>query len=231
MNGVRATADTVRLVIFDFDGVILDTETPDYDSWRDVFLEFSQELPIDKWADGIGAKAGSFDPVACLEQQLGHELARNEIERRRRARFHELLAQQPLQPGIAEYLDAAPRLGVQLAVASSATRDWVEGHLDRFGVRTAFACIKTIEDVSNGKPAPELFNVVLAELCIPANEAVVLEDSPNGILASSRAGIYSVAVPNRVTRNLDLSGARLRIESLAEWPLERLIAHVHNGHA
>ncbi|MCC6696534.1 MAG: HAD-IA family hydrolase [Candidatus Hydrogenedentes bacterium] len=221
----------MRLIIFDFDGLILDTETPDYDSWHEVFLELGQELPMDEWADGIGTKAGAFDPVACLEHQLGRALPRQEIERRRRARFHELLAQQPLQPGIAEYIEAAPRFGVQLAVASSATRDWVEGHLDRFGVRTAFACIKTIEDVSRAKPAPDLFNAVLAELRVPAEEAIVLEDSPNGLLAASRAGIYSVAVPNCVTRRLDLSGARLRIGSLVDWPLERLLAHVHNGRA
>ncbi|MCC6489671.1 MAG: HAD-IA family hydrolase [Candidatus Hydrogenedentes bacterium] len=219
----------MRLVIFDFDGLILDTETPDYDSWRDVFQEFGQELPMAEWADGIGTKAGAFDPVACLVQQLGHDLPRHEIEQRRRARFHELVARQPLQPGVVEYLDAAPQLGIQLAVASSATRDWVEGHLDRFGVRGAFACIKTIEDVARAKPAPDLFNAVLAELRIPAEEAIVLEDSPNGILASARAGVYSVAVPNHVTRKLDLSGACLRIDSLPDWPLARLLAHARNG--
>ena len=79
------------------------------------------------------------------------------------------------------------------------------------------------------KPAPDLFNAALDELEVAAEDALVLEDSPNGILAANRAGVYSIAVPNPVTRNLDLAHADLQIESLVEWPMERLLAHVRNG--
>lgn len=219
----------MRLIIFDFDGLILDTETPDHTAWQEVFAEHGVDLPLDAWANGIGAPSGVFDPLACLEGLLGRTLHRAALERRCRQRFLTLLAEQPLRAGVTEYLRDAAHHNVLLAVASSATRDWVEGHLNRFGVMDAFASIRCLEDVARGKPAPDLYHAVLDDLNVVPQEAIVLEDSPNGVLAANRAGIYCVAVPNPVTRHLDLGHADLRIESLAEWPVARLLAHVQNG--
>jgi len=219
----------MRLVIFDFDGLILDTETPDYASWQETYAEYGVALPLEAWAHCIGAPSGVFDPVAYLEGLVGGTVDRQTIEETRRARFLELVNAQPLCEGVLDYLYAAREQGLQRAVASSATRDWVEGHLDRFGIREKFDCIRCVEDVAQGKPAPDLFVSVLEELAVAPRDALVVEDSPNGILAANGAGVYSVAVPNPVTRLLDLGHAKLQIESLQEWRLERLLEHVRNG--
>jgi HAD superfamily hydrolase (TIGR01509 family) len=221
----------MKLVIFDFDGLILDTETPDFDSWQEVYAEHGVELPLSVWADCIGAPAGVFDPVDFLERHLGTSVDRADIVERRRRRFHSLVSAQPLCAGIALLVADCQKQGIALAVASSATRDWVEGHLDRFGILNAFDCIRCVEDVERGKPAPDLFHAVLEDLDLSPADAIVLEDSPNGILAANRAGIYSIAVPNPVTRLLNLSHACLYVESLPDWPLARLLAHVRENRA
>lgn len=221
----------MKLVIFDFDGLILDTETPDFDSWQEVYAQHGVELPLSVWADCIGAPAGVFDPVDFLERLLNTTLPRAGIVEGRRLRFHALVNAQPLCVGIDTLLADCRKQGIALAVASSATRDWVEGHLERYGILNAFDCIRCIEDVKRGKPAPDLFHTVLEDLDLPPADAIVLEDSPNGVLAANRAGIYSIAVPNPVTRLLDLSHACLCVESLPDWPLARLRARVRDERA
>ncbi|HOJ34703.1 MAG TPA: HAD-IA family hydrolase [Candidatus Hydrogenedentes bacterium] len=213
----------VRLFIFDFDGLIIDTETPDLISWQEIFQEYGQELPLAIWADCIGARADAFDPHAYLERLLGHALDRETIRQRRRARFYALVDEQPLRPGILEYIHEAKRRGILLSVASSADRKWVGGHLTKRGLIEHFACIKTAEDVSQAKPAPDLFLAVLRELSIPADEAIVFEDSPNGLRAAKAAGIFSVAVPNPTTVSLSLHDADLYTPSLADLPVEKLL--------
>ncbi len=210
------------LVIFDFDGLILDTETPEYDAWQEIYGEFGVSMSLEVWGESIGQRAGTFDPLAHLEVTAGCEIPRLEIKERHQLRFHNLLQKEALRPGITSYLDDADRLGVKLAVASSATRDWVEGHLVRHNIAHRFGCIVTVEDVTHAKPDPELFNLALTRMNARADRAVVLEDSPNGLLAANRAGIFAVAVPNPVTAGLALGHADLTISSLADWPMERL---------
>jgi HAD superfamily hydrolase (TIGR01509 family) len=217
----------IRLIIFDFDGLILDTETPDYVSWQEIYSEYGVELTLDAWAHCVGAKAGVFDPIAHLASLTGVLPDRESTETRRRSRFYQLVEEEPLRPGVREYLDSAPRLGVLLAVASSATRDWVEGHLAKFGILDRFQCIKCVEDVERAKPDPDLFLAVCRELGVRPHEAVVLEDSPNGLLAANRAGIFAVAVPNSVTASLHLGHADLTVPSLEDVPLDQLIARVN----
>ncbi|NUM53171.1 MAG: HAD-IA family hydrolase [Candidatus Hydrogenedentes bacterium] len=216
----------IDLIIFDFDGLILDTETTEFQAWQEIYGEFSVSLALDAWADSIGTRAGAFDPIAHLEAVIGREVPRAELRERHRLRFYQLLSEEALRPGIVAYLDDADRLGIKLAVASSASRDWVEGHLKRHGIVHRFACIVTVENVTHAKPDPELFNLALARTGVPADRALVLEDSPNGLLAANRAGIFAVAVPNPVTAELHLGHADLTVPSLAEFSLERLIEEI-----
>jgi HAD superfamily hydrolase (TIGR01509 family) len=216
----------IDLVIFDFDGLILDTETPEFEAWQEIYGEYGAALSLDAWADCIGQRAGVFDPIAHLEKLIGRDVPRAELKERHRARFHQLVHDEALRPGILSYLDDADRLGIKLSVASSATRDWVEGHLTRHEIAHRFASIVTVEDVTHAKPDPELFNLALARTGVAAERAVVLEDSPNGLLAANRAGIFAVAVPNPVTAALHLGHADLTVASLAECLLEKLIEEI-----
>jgi HAD superfamily hydrolase (TIGR01509 family) len=213
----------ISALIFDFDGLILDTESPIYQSWLELFASQGQALPWDLWVSQIGITEDSIDLFAELETMVGHPLNRAALMDNRRRRETTLVNQKAVQPGVRETLDAAHSLGLKTAVASSASREWVAGHLTRLALIDYFTCLKTSDDVQRGKPAPDLFLAVLEELGLSPAKVVAFEDSPHGIHAAKSAGIYTVAVPNPVTRTLDLSEADLRLDSLLDIPLNDLL--------
>jgi HAD superfamily hydrolase (TIGR01509 family) len=214
----------IRALIFDFDGTIVDTETPDYRSLAEIYEEHGCTLPLDFWALALGTSPSPVDLFDSLAEQLGEPLDRSSLHQRRTNRFHELTGQEGIRAGVTGLLRAARAGRVMAAVASSASRGWVEGHLTRLGIRDLFDCIRTSEDVARAKPFPDLYLAALEGLGISSREAVAIEDSPNGIRAAKAAGIFCIAVPNEITRRLDLSAADLRIESLADCTLEDLLA-------
>jgi HAD superfamily hydrolase (TIGR01509 family) len=215
----------VRLVVFDFDGTILDTEAPVYDAWQEIYVEHGVELAFEMWAQCIGT-ADTFDPCDHLAALLGRRLDAPALTERHRTRTDVLIAAQPIRPGVAAYLAEAERLGLALGVASSSSRRWVEGHLTRLGLRERFHVIRCADDVPRVKPDPALYRAVLDATGVGPTEAVALEDSPNGVLAAKRAGLACVAVPNPLTARLDLSAADLTLASLAEVPLAHLLARL-----
>ncbi len=234
LEGARAVSKgiilhVIKALIFDFDGLILDTESPDLQSWMEIYSEYGVSFPAASWMTAVGGSRDLFDPYKHLESQLNHSISIDEIRAKRRRRDNELvLAQIPL-PGVEEYIDDASARGLMLAVASSASRDWVIPHLSRIGLLCRFQCVKCGDDVNHTKPDPELYEVVLVELGVQASEAIAFEDSPNGIGAAGQAGVYCVAVPNTVTSQLSLNQADLRIESLADLSLDDLLQCVHQG--
>ena len=219
----------IRGIIFDFGGLILETEEPEFQSWQELYAEFGCTLPFARWAAVIGTAEHDFDPYAELEAQLGRPVDRAAVRARRRARFAELVAAQPILPGVEDYIADAQRLGLRLAVASSSARAWVAGHLTRLGLHDHFAALACADDVVRTKPDPALYLAALAALGLEPHEAIALEDSPNGIAAAKRAGLFCVAVPNPLTRHLSLAAADLQLTSLADLPLADLLAHVQHA--
>lgn len=213
----------IRALIFDFDGLVLDTESTEYQSYQEIYRSLGVELPLERWATGIGTTDAGYDPLVDLETLLGVALDRDSLQARQRQRNDELIAAQPVRPGVEEYLRDARRLGLKIGMASSSSCAWITGHLTRLGLLEYFDCVQGREDVRHSKPDPELYLNVLEKLGVSSTQAIVFEDSPNGILAARRAGIFCVAVPNAVTRRLPLDGADLHLESLADMPLEQLL--------
>ena len=216
----------IQALIFDFDGLILDTEVSSFQTWQEIYAEHNCDLPFDTWAVCIGGSAHSFDPCDFLEEQLGRPVQRDELRQRRRQRHVALVETQSLLPGVQEYVLTAKRLGLKLGVASSSSHEWVDNHLDRLGVLPYFDSIKCSNDVKYSKPAPDLYLASLDALGVRADQAIALEDSPNGVLAAQRASIYCVAVPNPITSRLSLSHADMRLTSLADIHLEQLLTHI-----
>jgi HAD superfamily hydrolase (TIGR01509 family) len=214
----------IRGLVFDFDGLILDTEGPEYATWRQVFGEYGCELTIEDWSAGIGTRRG-FDPYHHLETLAGRPIARDELRPRVRQRLLALIAPEVVRPGVTEYLDDAARVGLRVGLASSADRDWVTGHLTRLGLLDRFRTIQTWEEGKRPKPAPDLYLAALEALNLSPHEAIALEDSPNGLAAAKAAGLYCVAVPSGPTATLDFSQADLIIPSLAALPLSDLLDH------
>jgi HAD superfamily hydrolase (TIGR01509 family) len=211
-----------RALIFDFDGLILDTEGPVYRSWLEVYEAHGESLPFERWVQIVGSTTAGFHPQHHLEERLGRPLSQEVLDGRIGRRTEMILAE-PLLPGIVQHVDAARSLGLKLGVASSSTRDWVSGHLERLGILDRFDCIRCRDDVAHAKPEPDLYLAVLACLGVSATEALAIEDSPHGVTAAKRAGLRCVAIPNPITARLDLSQADLQLESLADVTLPDLL--------
>ena len=148
---------TIRGLILDFDGTIVDTEMPAYQAWQEIFDEQGCSLPLIEWTGSLGGGDRTFDPCLYLEAHVGRSLDHATLRERRQARKLELLAAEVLLPGVVEYVESARRLGLKLAVASSSPRDWVEEHLERFGLLDLFDCLSCAGDVERVKPDPALF--------------------------------------------------------------------------
>lgn len=219
---LSTTPTAIQALIFDFDGLILDTETPDFQSWQETYRAYGASLSFDEWARWIGTM-GTFDPYGYLEEQLGHPVDRSAVRARRRARFDDLMAGQDVLPGVLEYVHEAGRLGLKLGIASSSPREWIVSRLGPLGLAPYFAAVSSGDDVERTKPDPSVYLAALAALGVEAHRAIALEDSPNGVLAAKRAGIYCVAVPNALTRQLSFDHADLQIGSLVDLPLHELL--------
>ncbi len=220
----------IKALIFDFDGLILDTEVPEYESWKELYQTYNCVLPLEKWLECIGT-ADAFNPYDYLEAQLGRSIDRAEVRLQRRARFAELMADQTVLPGVEHYIATAKDLGLKLGVASSSPRGWVVGHLTTLGLAHHFDTIHCGDEVKATKPDPALYLKALQTLGIEPHEAIALEDSPNGVLAAKRSGIFCVAIPNGLTRQLSLSHADVQLNSLADLPLEQILQQAVDARA
>jgi HAD superfamily hydrolase (TIGR01509 family) len=218
----------IRAIVFDFDGLILDTEEPVYRSWLEVYEAHGELLPFERWVQIVGSTTTEFHPQLHLEERLGKPLSQEVLEGRIGRRTEMILAQE-LLPGILQSIDDARGLGLKLGVASSSTRDWVSGHLERLGILSRFDCVRCRDDVNHAKPAPDLYLAVLDCLGVSASEAVAIEDSPNGVMAAKQAGMRCVAIPNSITATLDLSQADVVLRSLSEMPLRELLQRLDAG--
>jgi HAD superfamily hydrolase (TIGR01509 family) len=219
----------IRGIIFDFDGLIVDTEWSVYQSWVEIFELHGVTLPFDQWAKIIGTSSlEHFNPFDVLERQVGQTLDRQKLHQKRRSRELEMVADQPILPGVEDILSSAKTHNIKLGVASSSNREWVAGNLTRLGLLKYFDVIHTSDDVVNTKPDPALYLLTLKSLDLSPREAIVLEDSPNGVSAAKDAGIFTIAVPNLLTTNLNLDHADLILTSLAETSLGDLIRVVES---
>ena len=215
---------SVRALIFDFDGLILETETPAYQAWVEVYRELGHELPKALWLDYIGREGGWFDALAYLESLAGPQPDRDALQTRRDTRKTELVMAVAETAGLRELLTEARERGLKLGVCSSSTPAWVNGHLERLGLRTFFDHVQCRDRPEvRAKPAPDLYLAACAGLGVRPREAIAFEDSRNGMLSAQAAGMRCVVVPNELTIAMDLEGADHRFESLAGISLRELL--------
>lgn len=215
----------IHALVFDFDGLIVDTEGPDFHAWAEIYREHGHVLPLERWVQQIGTLDTVFDAHAELERLTGLALDRDRLRARRRARSAEMIRQEPLRPGVLAYLDRAAELGLHLGVASSSPRDWVHGHLKRLGLFSRFEAICCGDEVERTKPDPAVYLGALARLGVQPEAAIALEDSANGALAAKRAGLYCVAVPHALTIETGIV-ADLVLPALDQLSLDDLLRHV-----
>ncbi len=218
----------IKALIFDFDGLILDTETPEFRAWQSIYREHGHEIPLEQWGRIIGGLGISdFDAALHLTELTQGGVDAALLRARHRSRSDALTLSQPVLPGVLDILDEARDRNLDLAIASSSPHAWVDSHLSRLGLFDRFDSVICSDDVPAGrtKPYPDLFLKALDALSVQADEAVVFEDSPNGVKAARTAGIFVVAAPNPVTAMLEFDGESLRVESLTNVKLASLQAY------
>lgn len=214
--------------MLDFDGTILDTEQPVYQSWAELWQRHDVELSRSRWQAVIGTD-GVFDPWTELQQLVGRSLDPALLEQRRQRR-DSLQAGYAAREGVLEWLAEARRLKVAVAVASSSPVDWVAGHLERLRLGEHFEVLVCRDDLIPAKPDPTSYREACRRLGARPAWSVAVEDSRHGVAASRAAGLYTVAVPHPLTADLDLSGADVIVPSLASLSLGDTLRRARQRH-
>ena len=210
-----------RGIIFDFDGVIVDTEWAIYQSWVHLFAREGQEISIETYSPCLGAGYSHWNPGDYLEQLTGKHYDWEQETPLRQARLEADLERMGMMVGMRELMDFCHAEGIGMTVASSSSRRWVAGWLQRLGIEQEFCGVFCRTDGYPVKPDPALFLAAQQCLGLAAEDCLIVEDSANGVRAATNAAIPCVAVPNRMTTSSDFSLATYRVSSLAEL-LEQL---------
>jgi HAD superfamily hydrolase (TIGR01509 family) len=184
----------LRSLLFDFDGLLCDTEEAARTSWCELYARHGHTFPGTVWQQMMGNPEGEAVAMRHLADLIGRPLTGEEIADRRR-RKAALAATAGLRPGVERLCDAAADRGLALAVVSGSGRDWVHGHLVRLNVAHRFTAVVTGDDEGRRKPAPDPYLLALRAVGARADEAVAFEDSPTGVRAALAAGIRCFAVP------------------------------------
>jgi HAD superfamily hydrolase (TIGR01509 family) len=216
----------LQAVVFDFDGLIADTEMPIYRTNAAALTALGHDVTVPEWATLIGL--GEADSWAAICALVGTDLDLDAFDAAYQAQDRSDRDHIPAADGVVDLLAALASEGMPCGVASSSSASWVEGHLVRLGLRDRFASVATADRVGGrSKPAPDTYLLACEELGADPAHSVALEDSAPGIAAALAAGLTVVAVPSEITRHTDLSAAHGMATSLADLvpeDLARLIA-------
>lgn len=214
----------IKAIIFDFDGLIVDTESVWFEAYKEVLLQYEVELTLQKFSEVIG----TTDEVLYeyINSNAKVPIDREKIEQLVKEIVKQKLFKPVLRENVEDYLKSAKNAGLLIGLASSSSREWVESFLKKLNIFDYFSVIKTSEDVSKVKPDPELYLKAIEELGVEVNEAIAFEDSLNGLIAARKAGLKCVIVPNSVTTHLEFENYSLRLSSMAEKTLDDVINYL-----
>jgi len=189
-------------ILFDFDGLILDTETPVFQAWDEKFKEYGKEMLLEDWGNILGKTGKKGGPIEAFLETFRDKTKQAEIIQEVSGRELALVLKQKPLPGVVSLIKRAKKRGLKLGIVSSSDQEWVHTNLGRLGLLVYFDHTSCAEEVEEGKPHPALYQLGLEKIECPAEKVLVLEDSPNGVLAAKRAGLYCIAVPNDVSSRL-----------------------------
>ncbi|HLW48754.1 MAG TPA: HAD-IA family hydrolase [bacterium] len=218
----------VQAVIFDFDGLIVDTEMPEYLAWQAVYARYGWTFPLASWLRNVGRNDSPFDPLRPFREAGGlmgpgdaRALWQDEHARLEREYLKPL-------PGVIPLLDRLAAGGIRAAVASSSRRLRVRHLLSDLRLDGRFDALACGDEVPLAKPAPDVYLLAATRLAVPPRACVALEDSEPGVRAAKAAGMPCIAVPSHLTRTMDFSAADLIAPSLLDVSLDT-IARVARG--
>ncbi|HEV2439184.1 MAG TPA: HAD-IA family hydrolase [bacterium] len=220
----EGTVTTVRAVIFDLDGLIVDSETPEYLAWQAVHAQHGWPFPVSSWRQNIGRNDSPFDPLARFREP--NSPMAPEAARALWRDHHERLEPDFLTPlpGVAALLESVRAHGLRTAVASTSRVARVRELLERLGLAGKLDAVAGGDEVARAKPAPDVYRLAARRLEVPEPACVALEDSESGVRAAKAAGMRCIAVPSELTRGMDFSAADLVVGSLLDVRVETITA-------
>jgi putative hydrolase of the HAD superfamily len=203
-------------VLFDFDGILVDTEWAIYQAWQRVFEDHGHHLPLEIYTRCIGTDFATWSPKTHLEELTGLAIDWHDLDARRQEEIMKDLTHEGPMHGVVALLERLAARKIACAVVSSSSHKWVDGWLEKLGLTGFFQTTVCRGDAPRIKPTPDLYLEAARQLSIPAAECLVIEDSLNGLLSAKAAGMSVWIVPNRVTESLDFTAANRVLRSLAE---------------
>jgi HAD superfamily hydrolase (TIGR01509 family) len=226
---MKASPD-LEAVVFDFDGVIVDSETPEYEAYRTLFERAGLSLSVEEWTSQVGIWTHDQDLVwhgrLCARCTVSPSL--EDFRTQKRLLFAQRLSM-VVMPGIERLLESLAAASIPIGIASSSPARWVVSAATRLGLRSQVQAIVTADDVEKRKPAPDVYLEVVRRLGVRTTHAVAIEDSGPGIAAALAAGLKTVVIPHWLTDRHDLNGAHLRVSSAGELTVSRLRHLVAGG--
>ncbi|MTT32388.1 HAD-IA family hydrolase [Terrilactibacillus sp. BCM23-1] len=213
----------IKAIIFDFDGTIIDTETAWYVAFKDAYKEHGVDLTLAKYSECLGTSLHSFDPYTYLRTHHNIPIDLDEFRQSIQNTHTKMMESESIRPGILNLLDEAKESGLKIGLATSSHMDWVKKFVNLLNIEDYFDCYCTADSVKHVKPDPELYHQALDRLGVKANEAIAIEDSPNGSLAAVRAGIPTIVAKNKITSQLPFSKGHYTIDSLENYTLTDLV--------
>jgi len=205
-----------KAVLFDFDGVLVDTEWAIYQAWRRTFLEHGHDLPLEIYTRCIGSDFDTWSPKTHLEELTGRAFDWHDLDARRQQEIMADLDDAGAMTGLENFLEKISAHALPVAVVSSSSHRWVDGWLEKLGLAGCFETTVCRGDAPRIKPAPDLFLEAARQLAVEPGGCLVIEDSHNGLLAARAAGMRVWVVPNRVTRHSDFTMADGMADSLTD---------------
>ncbi len=216
-----------KAVIFDFDGLILDTETLHVEIFQEMFNDHGLEFPYADWIEHIGTKS-TFTIFDLLERELASvKVDRDLLKAQNQQKFSERVRVLEARPGVLEYLKGAKSEGLRIGLASSSNRKWVTEHLTNLDLIDYFETIKTADDVEFVKPDPALYKLAAEDLNVSPSECIAFEDSANGASAAVEAGLTCIIVPNQTTRELEFLTVKHRLDSMSDVSFYQLLEEMN----
>jgi len=211
-----------KALIFDFDGLIVDTETVIYESWAEIYERNDQILELNTYKNCVGSNFEHFHPGIELEKRLGKKFNWAIIDAEREELIRQRLEQKEERTGLRYFIENAKEKGLELAIASSSSRNWVLGWIEKLELSNYFSAFVNRDDVEKIKPDPELFLTAAKSLGIHPSEALIFEDSENGLKAATAAGIPCAIITNSITAGGNFSEAIIVAESFTDQRLKKL---------
>ncbi|MEZ8929089.1 MULTISPECIES: HAD family hydrolase [unclassified Vibrio] len=218
-------ASNLKALVFDFDGLLVDTETCMFKAWEALLKPYGVEVSPLQVAGLVGSSAPATYLYQLFNKASNQKLSDSQIRDRVIAHAYQLIASITEREGVRQYLDFAKSHSLSIALATSSEAEHYMPILNRLNLTPYFDCFIGAEDIASDrrKPHPDVYLAALKQLGVSAHQAIAFEDSPPGIMAARSAGIPTVAVTNLLTRHLDVSLANVVLSSMNDQTLLQLI--------